>query len=431
MDTIRDKLESTLARLEKRAHDERVFVRLYPQEARDAADAADKRRRSGFSLGPLDGVIVSLKDLLDVAGEPTTAGSVVLRDAAPATEDAIVVTRLREAGAVILGKTNMVEFAYSGLGINPHFGTPGNATNASLVPGGSSSGAGVSVAEGTSEIAIGSDTGGSVRIPAALNGVVGFKPTAKRVPLKGAFPLSYTLDSLGPLARSVAECAAADAILAGDATVPLRPQSLAGLRIGIPRGRLFGDIAPLVADAFDAASRVLSLAGSRVWDFSIETLLQDMREATAAASIASIEASAVHADWIDARGAEIDPLVRKSIVRSGRIPASIYIRMLRRRNELVAAMNRQFAEVDVLMLPTTPVTAPEIAPLLGSEELYHRTDWLLLRNPMVANLFDLTSISLPIPGTERPVGLMLMARHGEDRRLLEIAAAVEQALAEA
>lgn len=153
-----------------------------------------------------------------------------------------------------------------------------------------------------------------------------------------------------------------------------------------------------------------------------------MRDATAAASFASIEASAVHADWIDARAAEIDPLVRKSIVRSGKITAAVYIRMLRRRNELVAAMDQHLSGIDVLMLPTTPVTAPPIAPLLTDDALYHRTDWLLLRNPMVANLFDLTSITLPIPETPRPVGLMLMARHGEDRRLLEIAAAIERAM---
>lgn len=428
MRNVREKLEIVLGRLAERAGDERVFVRLYPQEARDAADAADRRHRMGASLGPLDGAIVSLKDLLDVKGEPTLAGSLVLRDSAPAAADATIVTRLRQAGAVILGKTNMVEFAYSGLGLNPHFGTPGNATDASLVPGGSSSGAGVSVAEGTSEISIGSDTGGSIRIPAALNGVVGFKPTAHRIPLTGAFPLSYTLDSLGPLARSVAACADTDAILAGETPVPLLVPSLAGLRVGIPRGRLFGEIDSTVEEAFGRVERVLAGAGASLQDFSIETLLQEMRDATAAASFASIEASAVHADWIDARAAEIDPLVRKSIVRSGKITAAVYIRMLRRRNELVAAMDQHLSGIDVLMLPTTPVTAPPIAPLLTDDALYHRTDWLLLRNPMVANLFDLTSITLPIPETPRPVGLMLMARHGEDRRLLEIAAAIERAM---
>ena len=184
-----------------------------------------------------------------------------------------------------------------------------------------------------------------------------------------------------------------------------------------------------MATAFDAVERALATSGAQVFDFSIEAQLQDMRDATAAASIASIEAAAVHSEWIDTRAAEIDPRVRKSISRSGRITAAVYIRMLRRRNELVAAMDQHLSSIDVLMLPTTPITAPPIAPLLTDEELYHRTDWLLLRNPMVANLFDLTSISLPIPGTDRPVGLMLMARHGHDRRVLEIAAAIDKMLA--
>jgi aspartyl-tRNA(Asn)/glutamyl-tRNA(Gln) amidotransferase subunit A len=199
MMTIRDKLEGILARLAQRAADERVYLRLYENAARAAADAADARKRTGVSLGPLDGAIVSIKDLFDIAGETTTAGSVVLRDAPAAQRDAAVVRRLRQAGAVIIGKTNMVEFAFSGLGLNPHYGTPGNAADPERIPGGSSSGAGVSVAERTSDISIGSDTGGSVRIPAALNGVVGFKPTAHRVPLDGAFPLSQSLDSIGPL----------------------------------------------------------------------------------------------------------------------------------------------------------------------------------------------------------------------------------------
>ena len=194
MTSARDRLEAVLDRIESGRSGKHVFVKLYPEAARAAADAADARRRAGVSLGPLDGVLVSIKDLFDVAGEPTTAGSTILRDAAPAKADAPVVARLRRAGAVVLAKTNMVEFAFGGIGLNPHYGTPGNAADPARIPGGSTSGGGVSAGEGTSEIAIGSDTGGSVRIPAAFNGIVGFKPTAKRVPLDGAFPLSYALD---------------------------------------------------------------------------------------------------------------------------------------------------------------------------------------------------------------------------------------------
>ncbi|MBJ6127238.1 amidase [Microvirga splendida] len=429
MTTIRDKLETILERLDARAADERVFVRLYREAARAAADAADARQRAGVSLGPLDGRIVSIKDLFDVAGETTLAGSIALRDNPPATGDAVIVRRLRQAGAVILGKTNMVEFAYSGLGLNPHYGTPGNAADPLRIPGGSSSGAGVTVAEGTSEISIGSDTGGSVRIPAALNGVVGFKPTAHRVPLDGAFPLSPSLDSIGPLALSVQDCAVTDAVMAGDEPWTVNSRSLAGLRIGIPRGRLFSDTEPMVEQAFEAVLGRLSRAGAAIADHGIEDLLTAMAETTAAASIASIEASEVHADWLETKAADIDPRVRWSIARSGTVPSPVYIRMIRQRAALAAAMDERLSSVDVLALPTTAITAPLIAPLEADDRLYNKTDWHILRNPMFCNQFDLTAISLPVAGCERPVGFMLVARHGQDRRLLEIAAGVERALA--
>ncbi len=428
MTVVRDKLETILARLAARAADERVFLSVYHDAARAAADAADGRRKAGISLGPLDGAIVSIKDLFDVAGEITTAGSVAILDAPPAKRDAVVVHRLRQAGAVILGKTNMVEFAFSGLGLNPHYGTPGNAADPERIPGGSSSGAGVSVAEGTSDLSIGSDTGGSVRIPAALNGVVGFKPTAHRVPLDGAFPLSPSLDSIGPLGHSVQDCASADAVMAGEEPRRLSPHTLAGLRIGIPRGRLFAETEPMVGQAFEAASERLARAGARVADHPIEDLLQAMADTTVKASIASIEASEVHADWIETRAERIDPRVQWWIARSGGVPAPVYIRMLRRRRELIAAMDQRLAPLDVLALPTTAISAPLTAPLEADDKLYNHTDWLILRNTMWVNQFDLTGISLPLPGSQRPVGLMLVARHGQDRRLLDIAASVERAL---
>ncbi|KLK92045.1 amidase [Microvirga vignae] len=428
MMTVRDKLEIILARLTAREDDERVFLNLYPAAARAAADAADARRQAGISLGPLDGALISIKDLFDVAGEATTAGSIVLRDAPPAAGDATIVHRLRRAGAVILGKTNMVEFAFSGLGLNPHYGTPGNAVDPLRIPGGSSSGAGVSVAEGTSEISIGSDTGGSVRIPAALNGVVGFKPTAKRVPLEGAFPLSPSLDSIGPLARSVQDCAFTDAIMAGDEPCTLEPYPLAALRIGIPRGRLFSRSEAMVEEAFERTLDRLSQAGATIVDHPIDDLLMAMRETTAAASIASIEAAEVHADWLERRSAEIDPRVHYWLARSSAVPAHAYLRMMRRRRALVEAMDRRLVPVDVLALPTTAFTAPLIAPLEADEQLYNETDGLILRNTQVANQFDLTALSLPLPDCERPIGFMLMARHGQDCRLLDIGASVEQEL---
>ncbi|CDX23767.1 Amidase [Mesorhizobium sp. ORS 3324] len=429
MQTARDRLEAVLSRLANRAADEKVYTKLYSEAARAAADAADARRKAGVSLGPLDGRIVSIKDLFDIAGEPTRAGSLIRAGAEPAARDAAILRRLRQAGAVILGKTNMTEFAFTAIGDNLHYGTPGNAADGSLIAGGSSSGAAVAVAEGSSDISIGSDTGGSVRIPASLNGVVGFKPTARRVPLAGAFPLSATLDSIGPLARSVADCAVADAIMAGEEPTALQPTSLAGLRIGIPRGRLFGDTQAEVAAAFEACTSQMEQAGARGADLPIDDLIAEMRAATTRASIAAMEGAEVHADWLAAgASAPVDPHVSGPLSRALTVPASVYIRTIRRRTELVAAMEERLRAVDVLALPTTPMVAPSIAAMAGDEELRDHTEGLLLRNTQVANQFDLCAISLPMPGTRLPAGLMLVARHGYDRHLFGIAAAVETLL---
>ncbi len=429
MQSVRDHLEIILARLAARAGEERVFTKIYAEPARAAADASDARKRAGITLGPLDGTIVSIKDLFDVAGEPTTAGSLMLRTAAPALRDAVIVSRLRQAGAVIIGKTNMTEFAFTAIGDNQHYGTPGNAMDASRIPGGSSSGAGVSVGEGTCDIAIGSDTGGSVRIPASLNGVVGFKPTARRVPLAGAFPLSGTLDSIGPLARTVAQCAATDAVMAGEMPSALAPLPLAGLRVGIPRGVLFGDTEGEVAAAFEHCLGKVELAGARVTDLPIDDLLADMRAATRRGSIAAMEGAEIHADWL-ATGASVpvDPHVSGPLSRAALLPAPVYIRALRRRTALAAAMDERLASVDVLALPTTPVTAPTIVSMAEDAELRDRSEGLLLRNTQVANQFDLCAISLPMPDMALPAGLMLVARNGHDRHLMRIAAEVERLL---
>ena len=429
MQSIRDRLEIILSRLANRAADEKVYTKLYIEAARAAADASDARKKAGVTLGPLDGAIVSIKDLFDVAGEPTKAGSLMLKSVAPARSDAAIVSRLRQAGAVIIGKTNMTEFAFTAIGDNQHYGTPGTAADASRIPGGSSSGAGASVGEGTSEISIGSDTGGSIRIPAALNGVVGFKPTAWRVPLAGAYPLSATLDSIGPLARSVAECAVADAIMAGEEPVPLRPVSLAGLRVGVPRGVLFEDTEPKVAAGFERCLRALEQSGARIVDLPIDDLVAEMRQATKRASIASMEGAEVHADWLSVGASvPVDPHVSGPLSRALAIPASVYIRIIRRRGELAAAMAERLASIDVLVLPTVPIVAPSIATMASDEALRNKAEGLLLRNTQVANQFDLCAISLPMPGMTLPAGLMLVAHNGQDHCLLRIAAEVERLL---
>ena len=290
-------------------------------------------------------------------------------------------------------------------------------------------GAGVAVGEGTSDISIGSDPGGSIRIPAALNGVVGFKPTARRVPLAGAFPLSATLDSVGPLARSVADCAAADAVMAGDDHYAPSPRSLAGLRVAIPRGLLFDGTEPEVMAAFEHALAGMEGAGARLADITIDDLIAQMRAATKRGSIAAMEGAEVHADWL-AEGAPVpvDPRVSEPLSRAATIPTPFYIRAMRRRVELARAMNGRFEAVDILALPASPVLAPTISALKADDALCDRVEGLMLRNTQVANQFDLCAISLPVPGTALPVGLMLVARHGHDRHLFDIAAGVEALL---
>lgn len=423
--SARDRLEQALARIaDPDGEGARTVLTVYADAAREAADAADERARVGRALGPLDGAIVSIKDLFDVAGEPTRAGSAVLANAAPARDDAPVVRRLREAGAVIVGKTNMSEFAFTGVGMNPHYGTPGNPDDRARVPGGSSSGAAVSVADGMCEIAIGTDTGGSTRIPAALCGVVGFKPTKSRVPTDGAYPLSPTLDSVGPLARSVEDCAKADAVLAGQAPWTLEPAQLSDVRFGILAGEPLTELDEIVASRFGGAVAALGRAGARLADAPIPAL-EEMARVNELTTIATAEAYRIHEAQIVARGPDYDQFIRRRIEGGRQASDAELDAMLAERGKLAGAMDARMAEVDALILPTTPIVAPTMAEL-RSDEAFKRANRLLLRNTAIANFYDLCAISLPIPGDALPAGLMLFGRHGHDRRLFGMAAAVER-----
>jgi aspartyl-tRNA(Asn)/glutamyl-tRNA(Gln) amidotransferase subunit A len=425
MQSSRDRLDAALAAIrDPGGEGARACLTIYEGTARSAAEAADARAAHGLSLGPLDGVIVSIKDLFDVKGEPTRAGSKIRVDAAPAQADAPVVRRLRAAGAVIVAKTNMTEFAFSGVGANPHYGTPGNPADRTRIPGGSTSGGAVAVADGMCAIAIGSDTGGSTRIPAALCGIVGFKPSQFRVPTEGAFPLSFTLDSIGPLAMSVADCAAADAVMAGEEIAPLAPAPLAGLRLGIPQGLPLEDLDGTVTLRFAEATAALGRAGAQLSDQPMP-LISEMLRINAIGGFAPAEAFAIHRAEIDARGAEFDPNVRARIERGRNLGAADYVTMARERARLVRALDADLAHLDALVLPTTPIVAPRLDDV-ASPESFGLRNMALLRNTALANFFDLTAISLPLPREGGlPVGLMLMARNGQDRRLFEIAGAVE------
>jgi aspartyl-tRNA(Asn)/glutamyl-tRNA(Gln) amidotransferase subunit A len=427
--SARDRLEEALTRInDPRGEGKRACLTVYAEAARAAADAADARARAGISLGPLDGTIVSIKDLFDVAGEPTRAGSKILIDAPPAKEDAAVVRRLRAAGAVIVAKTNMSEFAFSILGMNPHHGTPGNPADRTRVPGGSSSGAAVAAADGMCEIAIGTDTGGSTRAPAAFCGIVGFKPSKSRIPTDGAFPLSYTLDSIGPLARTVTECANADAIMAGEEPWLLEPAPVRGLRLGVAQGLPLRDLDQTVSARFAAGVDALNRAGVTLSDESIP-LWEDVARVQAKASFSSIESFHIHRPWLPARAADYDPVVLTRINLGRDVTAAEYIEMQRQRANLVRAMDARLANLDAIIMPTTPNVAPTMAEV-STLETFLPKNFLNLRNTSLINFFDLCAISLPLPRQgDLPVGLMVVARNGQDRNLFRVAAAIEELFA--
>ncbi len=427
--SARDRLERALARIADPAGEgARACLTVYAETARAAADAADARARAGAALGPLDGAVLSIKDLFDVAGEVTRAGSrIMAEEARPAEADAPVVRRLRRAGAVIVAKTNMSEFAFHGIGTNPHFGTPGNPFDRARVPGGSTSGGAVAVADGMCEIAIGSDTGGSTRAPAAFCGIVGWKPSRQRVPTGGAFPLSYSLDSVGPMARSVAECALADAVMAGDEPQPPVASPLVGLRLAVPSGLLLDGLDETVSAAFSGALSRLGQAGAAVGEHRT-ALLDGMAKVNALGGFAPAEAFSIHRGRLERKAADIDPNVLARIERGRTISAADYVDMVQSRNRLVAAMDAWLSDFDVLVLPTVPIVPPRIDEV-ADPAVFGPKNMLTLRNTSALNFFDLCAISLPIPTGGLPAGLMLAARNGHDARLFRIAAAVERLLA--
>ena len=404
-----------------------TFIRMNPN-CIEASQAADQQ---GVRRSPLAGIPVSVKDLFDIAGQVTTAGSIVLRDAPPATQDSAVVARLKAAGMVVVGTTNMTEFAYSGLGLNPHYGTPRNPFDRERgrIPGGSSSGAAISVSDDMAAVAIGTDTSGSVRIPAALCGLVGFKPTARRVPRTGLIPLSTNLDSVGPIGRSVECCALVDAVLAGEAEIAApEPCELAGLRIGRLINYVEDDVASDVAEGYEMGLRRLEAVGARILDFELGAL-KALPELFADGGLTKYEAHAWHKDRLIARRADYDPRVASRILLGKQLDETAFQAKLRLRERTIENANVESAGIDLIALPSVVMTAPTIDSF-GDEDAYVRTNLAMLRNPGVANMLDRPAITLPIPGvTELPVGLTLMGETMHDRRLLSIALAAEAALA--
>ena len=410
----------------------RVFMALRAEKALAAAAASDASRKAGLVRSPLEGIPVSVKDLFDIAGEVTRAGSVVLNDALPAQKDAEAVSRLQKAGAVIIGRTNMTEFAFSGVGINPHYGTPKNPYDraSARIPGGSSSGAAISVTDGMAVAALGTDTGGSVRIPAALCGLVGFKPTARRVPTTGALPLSYALDSIGPLAASVACCAAMDAVLSGMPDTPLPvAANLSGLRLAVPTTLVQDGMDANVAAAFHRTLARLTEAGAKLIELELPEFAA-LASINAKGGLAAAESWHWHRELLEHAGERYDPRVRVRMMRGREMSAADYIDLMQARTTWIAAVEARIAAFDALIMPTVPLIAPRIQDLAEDAE-FGRINLLMLRNPSVINFLDGCALSIPChkPG-EAPVGLMVAGASGKDSAILSIGAAVQAMLSQ-
>jgi len=427
--TARKLTEEALARIEDpKGEGKRAFVKVWKDQALAAADASDGLRKAGLVPSPLAGIPVSIKNLCDVAGETTLSGSKALDDAKPATADAPVVARLRAAGAVIVGSTNMSEFAFSGVGFNPHYGTPGNPADRTRVPGGSSAGAAVSVADRMAVAALGTDTGGSVRIPAAVCGLVGFKPTARRVPIDGVVPLSTSLDSIGPLANSVEDCAIVDAVFAAEPISVPDAAPLAGLRLAIPKHFVMDELDPTVAKAFERACKALAAKGVKIEEIDLAEL-NELPAINAKGGFAASEAYAWHKELIARRGQDYDPFVRPRIMRGKDMSAADYIELLAKRADLCRRVSAITSNYDAVIMPTCAIVAPTIEEV-STPEGFTKKNMLLLRNTTVGNFLDRCGISLPCHAAgELPVGFMLMGEAMADRRVLAMARSVAPVVA--
>jgi aspartyl-tRNA(Asn)/glutamyl-tRNA(Gln) amidotransferase subunit A len=425
--TSRTLVEQCLARIaDPNGEGGRTFTRVN-ETALLQADAADVLLRSNnIANKPLLGLPISVKDLFDGAGEVTTAGSVVLANAPSAAQDATIVARLRAAGAVIIGRTNMTEFAYSGLGLNPHYGTPANPWHREerRIPGGSSSGAAISVTDGMAAAAIGTDTGGSVRIPAALCGLTGFKPTASRIPMDGTLPLARSLDSIGPIAATVDCCTRLDAVLSGTTYTPQQP--LTELKLGVLQGYVLEGLDEPTAYAFQNTLLALKDAG-----FTTEAVdFPALARIPASNQTAAAEAYAWHRRLLETSSHRYDPHVSMRILHGAGMLAADFLDLMQARREIIAEAAQILAAYDAILLPTTPIIAPRIADLEHDDAAYFHANGLMLRNTSIFNFLDGCGLTIPCHRHgEAPVGLMVASTQGKDAHLLRVGAAIEAALA--
>lgn len=429
----RDLVEQALDRVaDPQGEGSRTFVAVHAQAARAAADESDRLRRQGVPLPALSGLPASVKDLFDEAGSVTKAGSRVLEDAAPATQDAPAIANLRKAGLISIGRTSMTEFAFSGVGINPHTGTPANPWDRAnrRIPGGSSSGAAISVTDGMAAVGIGSDTGGSCRIPSALTGLVGYKPTTSRISTVGTVPLSFTLDSIGSLGRTVSCCWAADRALSGQSINPTDApvaDSISAPRLGVLRNYVTAGMDSIVARTYEQALQRLEQAGAILTDVTFPEL-DTLPEINALGGFPAPESLTWHEKFIGKHANLYDPFVLKRILRGKEQTAVDYITLRLRRRALIAKAAEALDAYDAILMPTVPIIAPRIDDL-HDDAVYATTNLLLLRNPTITNFLDRCAISLPChEHGSAPVGIMAMGHHMRDDHLLNVAAWMEQAL---
>ena len=424
--------EFFLGRIE-RQRENPSFILVTRERALNEAAASRKRHREGRPAGLLDGAPIAWKDLVDMAGERTTAGSALFAESKPKQEDAPIVANLSKAGMVALGKTNLSEFAFSALGLNPHFGTPRNPRDSTRprIAGGSSSGAAVAVAGGLAPCAIGSDTGGSIRAPAAFCGIVGFKTSEGRIDKRGVFPLSRTLDTIGPMARTVEDCVLIDMALRGAPTAPARPLGLRGVEFVIPDKTGIDDADAAVAANFGAAMKRLAAAGAKVATRPVLSIAAMRALVSQHGSLVGVEAYAEHRavfDSVDARRMDRRIVARAMLGRAA--SGHDVINLQRGREKLIAALTDELQGA-LLALPGTPMTAPPIDALERDDELFRVTNLRAIHYTFLGNLFRMCGLALP-SGTDAaglPTGVQLLALAGDDDRLLAIGLSVERALA--
>jgi aspartyl-tRNA(Asn)/glutamyl-tRNA(Gln) amidotransferase subunit A len=427
-----DRLESALAAIDEHDKPTNSFILIDRDGARAAAKAVDDERARGVDRGPLHGMPISIKDLVDIAGQPTTAGSRV-RDGHMATHDAPIIRRLRDAGAVLIGKTNIHEFALGPTSDESAFGPVLNPHDTTRVAGGSSGGSAAAVATGMGEASIGSDTGGSIRIPAAACGVIGLKPSFGEVPTDDVVPLSFTLDHVGPITKTVADAAAIWAVLAGKPIPTLAPPATSSLALGALEGYFTMLLDDHVRRAYTHALAHLRGAGARIESKTIDGASTIVETYT---NISLPEASLWHAATLDSQAAaDYQPLVRQRLEFGRTIPAVAYLRAMQNRQTLTRAVDAALDGCDALVLPTLPIVAPKLGeaevtfelPMGGTDKLTARM--ALLRLTQLFNLTGHPAISLPIPSDGLPVGLQLVGRRDDTASLLSIAAACERLFA--